>query len=148
MGHFRREVETKKISLGHRNGEKKRKHWNKQMFEYSPLPIVSSSASSYGNSMIFEGLTKSRLSELEKRDNSSCWLLRAWKGSLEVSVPQHNLRGSDFPNSQDHSGGVSSSSMTWWHTSSISLHLWWHSVKDYISSRNHSPLDFLHEVCV
>lgn len=117
-------------------GKKMRNHWNQQMFEYSPLSIVTSSAFSYGNPMIFEGLTKSRLSELE---NSSCWLL-----SLEVSMPQHKLRWSDFPNSQEHNGGMSSGST--WDTNSISLHLWWRGVEDSINSRNHSPLDCLHDI--
>ena len=61
-------------------------------------------------------------------------------------MPRHNLRWSDFPNSQEHSGGMISGFTTWWHTSSISLHLWCHGVKDSISSRNQSPLDSLHEI--
>lgn len=103
--------------------------------------IVGASVSPYTNSMTFESLTKSRLSVFEK---SSCWLLRTWKRSLEVSMPQHKLRWSDFPDSQEHSGGISSDSKTLWHIRSFTLHLWWRGVKNFISSRNHSPLDCLY----
>lgn len=64
--------------------KKMRKHWNKQMFGDSPLSVVTSSVSSHGNSTIFEGLTKSRLSELEK---SSCWCLRLEVKPGSISAP-------------------------------------------------------------
>lgn len=78
-------------------------------------------------------------------DFQSWRLLRAWKKTLAQSVLQFKLRCSNLPNYQGHSDGTNSGSTAWCPTSSISLHLWWLSVKDSLISRKHSPPACLNE---
>lgn len=72
-------------------------------------------------------------------------LTGAWKKTLALSAPQFKLGCLNLPDYQEHCDGMNRSSTVWCHTSSISLHLWWHGVKDSIISRKHSPPACLNE---